>query len=544
LQDEINADLGRIAGLKVIGSESTQNYPPHKRELQQIGQELGVKHLVEGSVRRTGDDIHLAVKLFDLADLGHPWTAEYSGTLSEVFSLQEKITLELASKLGVTPSAAEKNAIGTPRTADPVAHDLYLRAIAPLAPDLSPQEWHDEVHRRFDLLQEAVKRDPDFVLAYCQIANVHDSLYQASDVLADERSVDHRSLAEVALQQARRLRPGDGNVHLAMAHHLMAVVRDNEQAQIELDLARRSLPNDATLEEDAAMNARRQGHWNEALAAYERAVALEPREEGNYNGLIEIQRCLRHYDDAERALARRLALDPVGRKPRWQLDHALVVLESRADPAPLRAALDSFAHESIPADVAADLDYCRVVLAYVTRDFDTIPRLLDAITDDEVYAIEWVYPKAWFLGVAARARGEVDASRAAFTQARADVDKMLERSPRSFKLNSLSAVIDAALGRKDDAVGEARHALELVPRTGSATVAPGAACNQALVYAWTGQPDQAFALLDDLTRKPAGINLMYQPSYGDLRLNPVWDPLRKDPRFEALLQRLAPVEGR
>ena len=298
VQDEITADLARIATLKVIGSESTRSYDPGGRDPARIGRELGVSQLLEGSVKRTDGQVQVAVRLVDVHDLAHPWAERYDRRLTDVFAVQGEITRAVAARLHAPLTPNEKAAIDAPPTSDLAAYDLYLRAREGPQIFQSPGDARRSYASRIPLLEAAVARDPGFAFAYCELAKAHDALYRHGlGATPDEQAVDHRGLAETALANARRLRPDAGEVHLAQANHFLRTSHENEQARIEVDLARSTLPNTAEVEEIAGEIARNQDHWEEALRCLQRAVALEPRENVNRFTLANTYRLMRRYEE-------------------------------------------------------------------------------------------------------------------------------------------------------------------------------------------------------------------------------------------------------
>ena len=209
VQDEITADLARIAALKVIGSDSTRSYAVGSRDLARIGGELGVRYLLEGSVRREGGEVRVSVRLDDVHNPAHPWTNQYNRRLPDVFVVQGEITRAVADRLRVVLSEEQKAAIDEPPTSDLAAYDLYLRAReVPRATTYSPgKEIFTNAGRAVHWLDEAVARDPKFSLAYCELARRHDELYFYRGLgPPEELLVDHRALAEMALSKATRLR--------------------------------------------------------------------------------------------------------------------------------------------------------------------------------------------------------------------------------------------------------------------------------------------------------------------------------------------------
>jgi serine/threonine-protein kinase len=543
MQDEITSELAMIAQLKVIGADSARGYGPGRRDLAQIGRELGVGHLLEGTVRRSGGQARVTVTLIDLRDRARDWRNEYERPVSDVFAVQREITGDVANSLRATLSAREKSLLAERPTTDAVAYDLYLRSRQGPTLHSGPVELRRALRTRLALLEEAVSRDPNFLFAYCEIAEVHAELdFEKAEASPEERAIDHRALAEAALHKARSLNPTHGRVHLAQANHLHMNVRDHAQARVELELARRTLPNNARLEDLTAMVSRVEGRWDDAVRAANRAAELQPRDAAILDNLVIINRALRRYEEADRASERLLAVKREDERFFARLLRAAGPLEQRADLNPLREAIAAASPKNDRE--AAHLHRFRVLYALCSREPDEVARALAADPRPRINPYGFVYSRAWFEGLAARMRGDREAAHAAFGVARSEMHDLVDRSPGAARLISQLALIDAGLGRKEEAVRGGQRACELMPVKKSAMVGPGVAVNLAAVYAWTDQPDQALALLDELVNGAASVSLMFQPSYGDLRLNPIWDPLRHDSRFEAIVGRLAPAPPR
>lgn len=542
MQEEITANLARLADMKVIGAQSTRSYLPDKsRDLLAIARELGVRHLLEGSVWRANGRVRLSLRLVDTRDRDHPWIETYERPLSDVFAMRSEITRAIAAGLHAKFSDPEKTEVDQLPTRDLAAYDLYLRARE------GPTLWENEAEVRRDserkiaLLNEAVTRDPSFTLAYCELAKAHGrmSFYKAG-ATAEELSVDHRSLAEVALQKARRLRPDSGELHLAQAFHFLYVTKDLDQARIETDLARRTLPNNAEVEFMAGRIARRQGRWDEAVRGLERAVTLDPRTKAYPYTLAETYRLLRRYEDFDRTMEQVIAMSTSAKPGTLTVDRALGDFASRADMGPLRTAVAAAtAANNLDEE---DQDVYGVLFPVWNRDPDALFRKLGAIHADGVTIAGIQYPKTWFEALAARMLGDTSKADSAFGAARVQAASAVIADATSARKLGLLAMIDAGLGHREEAVREARRAYDLSSNV--AIDAPVAACNLAVVYAWTGQSDLALAVLQEWITRPAGANEPDQPTYGDFRLNPVWDPLRNDPRFEKLVDRLAPSKPR
>ncbi len=544
MQDEITGDLARLAGLKVIGSQSTQSYAPSKeRDLRKIGRELGVRHLLQGTVSREQDQMRVALQLVDLREGDRPWTETYKRPMKDVFALQSEITQTVAARLKARLSPNETVALNEQPTADLRAYDLYLRAQAIGVLVRDTVEWASRNEQKVSLLKEAVNRDPKFVLAYCALATAYDKLYQAKEITpVEKRSVDYRGLAEVALEKARRVAPDFGPVHLALADHFVLTYDNVEQARLEIDLARQTMPNSAALETSAGSIARLQDHWDDSVRLFERAVALEPRASGNLFTLANTYRLMRRYDPFDGMMARLLGVLPPDGSATYRLFRTFGPLESEGDLDPLRAAVSTVTPGEDASGAIRDLH--NLILALWDHDPDAVSRI-SARAAETTFVFNGVrYPKTWYEGLAARMRGDKKSAQAAFAAARLEVEKAVMAEASDGRTLSLLAMIDAGLGRQEQAVQEGKHACDLVSFENSAPSAPIVRCNLAVVYAWTGQPDLAISTLDPLVNRPAGTNLPAQPTYGDFRWNPLWDPLRSNPRFGALMKRLAPVASK
>jgi len=457
-----------------------------------------------------------------------------------VFALQSEITQAVATRLKARLSPNETVALNEPPTADLRAYDFYLQALAIPKLVKDPAEQWRNAKKRVELFAAAVARDSNFVLAYCELAKAHSKLYRTrQSASVEERPVDHRALAQSALEKARRIQPDAGPVHLALADHFFSAVNDLEQARIELDLARTTLPNSAELESTAGSVARAQGRWDDAIHSFEKAVALEPKAPVYRFTLANTHRLMRHYADFERLMTEVIDQLPADDTGSYRIGRTFAPLEARADLEPMRSAVASLKPNEDPEGRLRDLH--SLIVALFEHDSDAVLGIL-APASDAAFVFNGVrYPKSWYEGLAARMRGDKKGAQAAFAAARLEVEKAVLADASDGRALSLLAMIDAGLGRKEQAVQEAERACDLEPFENFGLDAPIVRCNLAVVYAWNGQLDLAISALDQLTNRPAGSNLPAQPTYGDFRWNPLWDPLRNDPRFTAIMKRLAPT---
>ena len=477
----------------------------------------------------------VTVCLVKARDSSRVWTNQYDRPLNEVFAVQSEIVRALANRLQVVLTPGER--VGRRWVTDerPRGYDLYLRARDSMVLTATDTATLQEQKRKIALLEKAVARDPSFFLAYCELAKAHD-LLQLRRYAAplEEQAVDHRAIAEGYLATARRLQPDAGELHLAQALHFFFTPATRAQARTEVDLAVRSLPNNSEVAELAGRLALGEGRWEEAVRSYQHAVELAPRNTATLYNLAQTYRFLRRYDDFERAISR--AMD-ISSKKEWvglPLEITMGSVEGRADTAPLRAALANYSVTN--EEDRAEKDLFSLVLYLDDHDSGALSRLLATSKKAQFIVFSVAYPRAWFEALAARMRGDEAGARAAFAEARPEMEKLMLSSPSNARLPGLLAIVDAGLGRAE-AIDEAQRACAMPVYPANR---PLIGCNLAVVYAWLGQPDQACAELEKWVDVPASGNIQYQLTYGDLRLNPLWDPLRSNPRFEALAQRLAP----
>jgi len=528
VQDGILTKLARVADLKVISRASVLPYRG-ARSTQQIARALNVSHVLEGSVRRDAGRIFLNVQLIDARTDGHVWAEKYDFDVNEVFAIQSGITQKVAEQLHVKVSSAEKAAIKEPPTTDLVAYDCYSRAKDLVnGISFSARAKEDLVHA-VQLLDQAIARDPLFFDAYCQIAGAHDRMY----FLGFDHTEARLKLSETAIRSIRRLRPDSGETHLALAQHLYWAYQDYNRAQEELTAARGTLPNESRIPLLTGYIDRRQGHWEKSLDEMKQALELDPR---NFSILQQISltyEALRRYKEMAATLDRALSIAPKDVPSRVR--RAWVDLQWRADPEPLHKTIETILAEdpnAAPVLVNQWLD-----LALHERDPAAAQRALSAVPvgGGGCYDENIPFPNSWCEGRAARFRGDELAARAYFTNARKQLDQLVREQPNYAEAFCALGMVDATLGNKEDAIREGERAVELMPVSKNAL--EGAMLTQylAVIYAWTGNKDRAIERLAEAAKLPGSY-----VTYGHLRLNPLMDPLRGDPRFEAIVTSLAP----
>jgi TolB-like protein/class 3 adenylate cyclase/Tfp pilus assembly protein PilF len=528
VQDEILTDLAKIADLKVISRVSVMHYKTGvPRNLRKIAQELGVANVLEGSVQRAGNRVRVSAQLLDARKDVHLWAEHYDRPLDDVFAIQSEIAKAIADQLRAKLSPTEKAAIERPPTADLAAFDLYTRANVLLRRSVMSGARKDNLLQAIELLNQAVARDPHFLLAYCRLVFAHHVLY----LTYLDHTAYRRALAEAAVQSALRLQPNAGETHLAVARHLYSGYLDYDRAKQELAIAQSMLPNSSELLELKGYIVRRQGYWLDSTTDLRKVLELDPL---NFFVVGQIEtnyRCLREYEQAKKLVDEVLAIAPkdvITRLLRPQID-----LHWRADTKPLHATIDAVLAEDPSAATAVSNIWLN--LALCERDSIAADRALVAVPGDAFYAFPNVpFNRSFTEALIAGIRGDSAAAHAAFTAARTQQEEIVRIQPDNAAALCVLGLIDAGLGRKDDALREGRRALELLPIARDALVGGDLIQLFSIMCAWTGEKEVALQHLSEVTQIPSSL------TYGRLRLLPFWDPLRGDPRFEKIVASLAP----
>ena len=525
VQDEILTYLAKVADLKVISRTSVMQYKnAATHNLREIAQQLGVAHVLEGSVQRAGNRVRVTAQLIDARTDTHLWAERYDRDLADVFAIQTEIAKKIADQLQAKMSVSEKAAIEKAPTTDLLAYDLYLRAQALFADTSDAIHARQKLPEAAHLLDEAVGRDPRFVQAWCLLSRVHSVAYF--------RGHDHTparlDLAKAALDAAMRLEPNAGEIHLALANYYYHGFRDYKRARNELVTAAQTLPNNAEVFQYTGFIDRREGHWAAATRNMERALELDPRNFFILQQLALTYFSQRRYADEARTYDRAPTI--VSADPNTRILRALVALDWLADIKPFQTTLATLVAEN--PSVAPDLD--PPLYALCERTATAAGRALTNYPPEGV-AINGVnYPHAYWEGVVARLQGDSAKARTAFTAARTEVEKVVKQQPDFAAALSLLALVDAGLDRKEEALREGRRACELLPISKDAIDGADLAINLAQIYAWSGEKDLAIAQIAELAHVPSTL------SYGLLKLHPYWDSLRGDPRFETIMASLAP----
>lgn len=527
LVDEILTDLSKVADLKVISRNSVMQYSSGgSADLHKIAAELAVAHILVGSVRRVGPTLRVNAQLVDTRSGAQIWAERFDRGVSDIFAVETQVAEAIVTQLHAKLSPGEKAAMALPPTSDLEAFQLYTEA-RELHATSAIALGEEKRLQAIELLEKATKRDPLFLRAYCTLVRIHSEIY----LLGMDHTPARLNLAEAALQDAVRLQAEAGETHLAAAF-LRYCQLNYEDARRELVLAQRVLPNEPFIFELGGYMDRRQGRWAESERNLSRALDLDPRNFYFLQQLSFSYERLRRFDDMRALLDRAVAITPGD--PGARVNRAQAELFAHADTKPERAAFDALLRENpqVSQELATEL----IQLALYERDLDAADRALAGMDKKGGLEGAFAFPRAWYAGLISQAKGDAAAARAAFSVARAEVSQILQEQGEFPQPLSVLAMIEAALGDKEAAVTAGRRACELLPVSQDAITGADIQEHLAITYTLSGEKTLALEQLSVLVKIPSDLN------YGVLRLDPVWDPLRNDPRFAEILASLGPRE--
>ena len=445
-----------------------------------------------------------------------------------MFAIQSELAESIVAQLQAKLSPQQKADIEARPTQDLVAFELYLRAKQIVDSYLIADDVRAALLSALQSLDQAIKRDPDFVSAYCYIARANDLLY----FFDLDPTPDRIRLADAAVKAALRLRPDSAEAHFAMADFLFRCRRDYDGALKELAIARPGLPNDTAFFILSGYINRRRNNWAQAERDFWNAVAIDPRNPNAYNLLADTYNLERRHLLAAQVYDRVLAAGERTPIVFYRRDSA--IFNRTGNSTELRKVLS----ENPDMDVGGGQTAYRVMFALIDGNFAEAERVLAASPREDFQDIDYsfYYPKAWFEAMIARAKGDSARATAAFSAARTILEQRLAVKPEDARTIAVLAQVDAGLGHKELAIQEAQQAVDLMPV--SKDIYDGALVLEGLaqVYTWTNEPDRAIELLQKLVTMPGYTN------YARLKLHPMWNPLRGDPRFEKIVNSLAPKD--
>jgi len=560
VQDDILTDLTKVADLKVISRRSVAQYRDSKESIREIGKALQVAHVLEGSVRKVANRIHVTAQLIDTRNETQTWAEKYDRDIADVFQIQNDISQAIVAQLKAALSPAEKAAIEEKPTQDKEAYDLYLRARA-LVYEFggTGKSRQEDATKAVTLLESAIARDPKFTLAYCVLGDAQLQLLTTGRW--DSTRLDG---ARQAIDTALRLSPQSAEAHLVLARYFVnrgwqlsdgEKERADADAEKELAIAAAGLPGRVDVFNLRADFYRWHGKWKEALLDQEKAAQLDPRDPDTTAGLAGAYLDVRRYRDAERLLDHVIAITPqqsTGIFWRWKSNIALAEGDAKA----AIAAVDQSPSRNLGL---FGLNHARAYLFVLERDYAKAEEILQSIeetaknhnilTEDgnDLFRHGVTLER---LGRIARFRGDKEKARDYFEASRRSFEEWLVKKPSSWPRSWFEshaqiyiAEIDAALGHKDEAIREARNTVTRWTAQQDTSMALDLEAFLAIVYMWSGDRETALQQLSKLAKYPSAPTLMLIAAAGltagELKLNPIWDELRSDPRFDKIIAEAA-----
>jgi serine/threonine-protein kinase len=522
IQDDILTNLSKIGELKVISRMSVMSYRGDGlRNAREIGKALGVGALLEGSVRRIGNRVRVSVQLINANNDEHMWAEDYDRDLTDVFAIQTDLAQKIASSLQAKLSPNEKERLDRQPTQNADAYLLFIQAH-----DYAnrPDHLRDDSSKAEELFEQAIKLDPKFAAAFAGLSMVQSWIYHSF-----EPTPARREKARLNADESLRLEPNLPEGHLALGFSYYYGDRDYERALAQFEIAKRDLPNEAQAYLAIGAIQRRQGKWTESTGNLEKAAALDPKNASMLINLASNHMALRNFEAADKTLDRALAIAPESLAAlalkaylaaEWRGDLSVAEKQSAAIPA--------------EADPNGLVTWERYWMAMLKRKFPEALAVVQKFPRETLITYTTApAPKAFLEGTVHFLQGDMTSSHTEFEKARVVSEQLLRDAPEDPARHAQQGLILAALGRKEEAIAEGKRGVELLPESQDAFDGPRATAALAQIYAWTGESDEALRLLDHLLAVPNGLTI------ATLKLDPIWDPLRKDPRFQALIDKYA-----
>jgi TolB-like protein/Tfp pilus assembly protein PilF len=526
IQDEILTNLARIADLRVISRTSVMQYKSGaERNLREIGRQLGVAHILEGSVQRSGNRVRITAQLIDARTDMHQWAERYDRDLADVFAIQSEIAKTIADQLEAKLSPQEKARVEEIPTGNSDAYVVYLRAnqIA-----RNPDTLLEDYKAAVELYTQAITLDPDFALAHARLASTAAEIfhyYEPTDVWR----IKARTEAEVALG----LEPNLAEAHFALGQCIYWMDQDYERALDQFEVAARLSPGNGDIGRLIAAMKRRQGKWPESLAEYERVEKIDPQNPNTVRELIYTNTAMRRWPEAARWAERLRAIAPASLIAKIQSGY--VNFWWKGDTHLLKSLLSE-----VPADVDPDgaATSCRWDVAMIERDYPAATRAVDVSSASEIsYMNGGATPKTFFYGCVALAKGDTAVAQKKFTEALPIFENVLKEAPMSAERHANLGLLYAFMGRKQEAIQGGRRAVDLKPESKDAVDGAIMNCYLALIYARVGEKDLAMTLIERLLKTPGAVDSAdYSITINDLKYRWEWDPLRSDARFQQLIE--------
>jgi TolB-like protein/class 3 adenylate cyclase len=525
IQDEILTNLAKIADLRVISRTSVMQYKGGaERNLREIGQQLGVAHVLEGSVQPSSNRVRVTAQLIDARTDTHEWAERYDRNLADVFAIQSEIAKAIADQLEAKLSPQEQARVEERPTGNTEAYAFYLRAnqIA-----RNPDTLLEDYKAAVQLYMQAIALDPDFALAHARLASAAAEVFHYYEP-TDAWKMKARTEAEIAL----RLQPNLAEGHFALAQCIYWMEQDYGRALEQFEIASRLSPGNGDIGRLIAAIKRRQGKWRESLAEYERVEKIDPQNPNTVRELVFTNTAMRRWPESARWADRLRALAPASLVAKIQSGY--VDFWWKGDTGLLKSLLSE-----VPAGVDPDgvVTSCRWDVAMIDRDYAAARLAIDSSSAKEIsYMNGGPTPRSFFLGCIAVAQSDSASARKYFEDAQSFFENAVKEAPASAERHANLGLLYAFMGRKADAIGEGRRAVELKPESKDAVDGAIMNCYLALIYARVGENDLAIPLIERLLKTPGAVDSVdYSITINDLKYRWEWDPIRNDPRFQRLI---------
>ncbi len=515
IQDDVLTNLSKIGDLKVISRTSVMSYRGKASNVREIGKALGVATVLEGSVRRIGNRVRVNVQLINASNDEHLWAEDYDRDLTDVFAIQTDLAQKIVRELQAKLSPVEKAQIERKPTKNGEAYLTFVQAHDSFT---RPDKFRADTEKAEQLFEQATRLDPDFAEAFAGLAWVHDWMYHTLDP-----TPARKEKARAAAARAVQLQPELPEAHLALGFYHYYCERNYEAALNEFAIAKRSLPNSAEVYMAIGAIERRQGKWAQSTANFEKAASLSPKDSFILVNLADNYRANKDFETADKIFDRAIEAAPNSLSAR--AEKAMLAFIWKGD---LSMMQKDLADMPPGVDPEGLVTFGWVQLFMLQRKFPealaALKQLPQAVPHDDK-------PREFFEGVIYTFLNDKEKARSAFERARPVVEEALRKSPDAASRHMTLGMILAGLDQKEAAIAEGKRAVELLPESQDALEGPKITLLLAQIYTWTSEPSQALQLLEHSLNTANGVTV---PS---LNLDPVWDPLRSDPRFQALIER-------
>jgi TolB-like protein/Tfp pilus assembly protein PilF len=528
IQEEILTRLAKIADLKVISRTSTQQYESKPANLSDIAKQLGVAHVLEGSVQKAADQVRVSVQLVNAQTDSHLWAETYDRKLTDIFQVESEIAKRIAESLQAKLTGREEQALAAKPTNNPEAYDAYLRGLA-----FEARGFYaiNPLREAIGFFERSVQLDPNFALGWAQLSRAHARVYFNTDTTATRRDA-----AKSALEHAQKLQPNSPETLLSLGYYQYWVLRDYGLAKSTFDLVSKMLPGSSEVPFALGLVARREGKWDESIAYLDQALALDPRNVELVNDAAFTFMVLRQFPTAVKLYGRALDINPNDPDQMAFMADPYQAQGNLVEAAKVLSEIN--AHTRSTTSFLIKINQLRL-----ERNFGEAIRLLQSRLAQFNFGSEIEKGiNQVSLAIAQRLGGDFSGAKLTAEQARNTLEPLCKNEPDNALFAAVLSLAHAPLGEKDSALKEAERATMLLPSAKDRVAGPGFEENLALIQTMVGENSRAISTLTRLLQTPyRGWVCGRTPvTPALLRLDPLWDPLRADPAFQKLCEEKQP----